>query len=219
MRTHCQSPGALQQHRKSKIAFYLMAVDSNFPLLFCNHVPFKPVCSSKLLAKEHDNKEKSLRSAEEATAAEMDHQTLWLQQSVQALCRHAGPLCPMAGSQHQLFRCQHLLFSSSDEGTSVQRGLRTPAQGLHEQRDVSGPHFDRSRKTTFTTSTILVPLEQKKEAELLGSRAQPGHLVFVLALNSPPKMSLSFPSLSPLSSAMQTGWRTLRKGLKASQGC
>lgn len=169
MRTHCQSPGALQQHRKSKIAFYLMAVDSNFPLLFCNHVPFKPVCSSKLLAKEQDNKEKSPRSAEEATAAEMDHQTLWLQQSVQPLCRHAGPLCPMAGSQHQLFRCQHLLFSSSDEGTSVQRGLRTPAQGLHEQRDVSGPHFDRSRKTTFTTSTILVPLEQKKKRNCWGA--------------------------------------------------
>lgn len=36
MRTQCQSPGGLQPQCKSKIAFYLMALDSIFLLLFCN---------------------------------------------------------------------------------------------------------------------------------------------------------------------------------------
>jgi len=75
-----------------------MAFDSIFPLLFHNHIPFRPVCSSKLLAKEHGNKGKSWRSAEEATPAGMDLQALRLQQLVQPLCRHAGALCLMAGS-------------------------------------------------------------------------------------------------------------------------
>lgn len=57
--------------------------------------------------------------------------------------------------------------------------------------------------------------------KLLGSRAQLGHLVFTLALYSPPKMPQlpSIPSPSPLSSAMQIGWHILGKGLKASPGC
>lgn len=75
----------------------------------------------------------------------------------------------------------------------MQRGLRAPAQGLHEQRRAPGPHFDR-RNPTFTTSTILVPLEQKKEVVLLESCAQLGHPLFALALNSPPELSLSSPA-------------------------
>lgn len=146
-----------------------MAVDSIFPLLFCNHVPFKPVCSSKLLAKEHDNKEKkpeicwrghscsdgspnALASAKRSAPL----QTRW---TVVPDGREPAPAVQVSTSP----------FSSSDEGTSAQRGLRTPAQGLHEQRDVSGPRFDRSRKTTFTTSTILVPWEQKKRWNCWGA--------------------------------------------------
>lgn len=58
MRTHRHSPRSPQPQCWCKTAFYVMALDSILPLLFCNHVPFKPVCSSKLLAKEHDDKGK-----------------------------------------------------------------------------------------------------------------------------------------------------------------
>lgn len=172
MRTHHQSPGSPQPHCWCK-TFYVMALDSIFPLLFRNHVPFKPVCSSKLLAKKHDDKGKSLRSAEEATPAGLGHRTLWLQHNVQPRCRHAGPLCPMAGNERP-----------------------------------------------WSQAFILVPLGQKR-GETAGqpySARTPG-VCIGLGLTSNVSQLSSIPSPGPLSSAMQTAWHTLGKGLKASQGC
>lgn len=112
-------------------------------------------------------------------------------------------------------------FSSSAEGISVQRSWRTPVQGLCKQRDLPGSHYDRTRKTTFITSMILVPLEQKK-CESAGepcSAGTPGVFTGLVLTSKNVSQLLSIPSPSPLSSAMQTGWHMLGEGLKASQGC
>lgn len=94
-------------------------------------------------------------------------------------------------------------------------------QGLRKQRDLCGPHFDRTRKTTFTTSIILVPLEQKK-GETAGepcSAETPGVCIGLVLTSKNVSQHLSIPSPSPLPSAMQTGWHIPAKGLKALQGC
>lgn len=103
----------------------------------------------------------------------------------------------------------------------MQTPRRTPVQGLCEQRDPSGPRFDRTRKTALVTSVILVPLEQEN-CEAAGepcSAGTPGVCTGLVLTSRNVSQLLSMSSPSPLSSPMQAGRHMLGKGLKESQGC